>query len=63
MLESWANFKLATYYITMLSIDGISDCARRQIATQGRQLLDRTISLAKRFRREANEIEGIYCFG
>lgn len=39
------------------------DCARRQIATQGRQLLDRTISLAKRFRREANEIEGIYCFG
>ena len=39
------------------------DCARRQIATQGRELLTRTIELARRFRREANRIPGIYCFG
>lgn len=39
------------------------DCARRQIATQGRELLTRTIALARRFRTEANRIPGIYCFG
>ena len=39
------------------------DCARRQIATQGQELLTRTIELAKYFRREANRIPGIYCFG
>lgn len=39
------------------------DCARRQIATQGRELLTRTIALARRFRSEANRIPGIYCFG
>lgn len=32
------------------------DCARRQIATQGRELLTRTIELARYFRREAKEI-------
>lgn len=39
------------------------DCARRQIATKGRELLTRTIELARYFRREANRIPGIYCFG
>lgn len=39
------------------------DCSRRQIATQGQELLTRTIELAKYFRREANRIPGIYCFG
>lgn len=39
------------------------DCARRQIATKGRELLTKTIELARRFRREANRIPGIYCFG
>ncbi|MDR3258535.1 MAG: aminotransferase class I/II-fold pyridoxal phosphate-dependent enzyme [Fusobacteriaceae bacterium] len=39
------------------------DCARRQIATEGRELLDNAINLAKRFRREVNRIPGFYCFG
>lgn len=39
------------------------DCARRQIATKGHELLDKTINLAKKFRLEANKIPGIYCFG
>ncbi|AVQ21328.1 aminotransferase class V-fold PLP-dependent enzyme [Fusobacterium necrophorum subsp. funduliforme] len=39
------------------------DCARRQIATQGRELLTKAISLAHYFREEANKIPGIYCFG
>lgn len=39
------------------------DCARRQIATQGKELLTRTIELTKYFRSEANRIPGIYCFG
>ncbi|MDR1832773.1 MAG: aminotransferase class I/II-fold pyridoxal phosphate-dependent enzyme [Fusobacteriaceae bacterium] len=39
------------------------DCARRQIATEGRELLDRAIKLARRFRGEVNRIPGIYCFG
>lgn len=39
------------------------DCARRQIATQGHELLEKTIQLAHYFRKEANRIPGIYCFG
>lgn len=39
------------------------DCARRQIATKGHELLEETIKLAHYFRREANRIPGIYCFG
>ncbi|BBA51140.1 aminotransferase class I/II-fold pyridoxal phosphate-dependent enzyme [Fusobacterium varium] len=39
------------------------DCARRQIATEGYELLDRTIKLAKRFRNEVNRIPGMFCFG
>jgi ornithine decarboxylase len=39
------------------------DCARRQIATQGKELLDKAINLSRRFRREVNRIPGIYCFG
>ncbi len=39
------------------------DCARRQIATEGQELLTKAIELAKYFRREANRIPGIYCFG
>ena len=37
------------------------DCARRQIATEGQELLTKAIELAKYFRREANRIPGIYC--
>ncbi len=39
------------------------DVARKQMATQGRQLLDRTIGLAREARARINRIEGLYCFG
>jgi lysine decarboxylase len=39
------------------------DVARRQMATQGRELLDRTIEIAQDARRRLNEIPGVYCFG
>jgi lysine decarboxylase len=39
------------------------DVARRQMATQGRVLLQRTIELAQETRRRLNEIPGVYCFG
>jgi arginine/lysine/ornithine decarboxylase len=39
------------------------DVARRQMATEGRALLSRTIELANETRRRLNEIPGIYCFG
>lgn len=39
------------------------DVARRQMATQGRTLLSRTIELANDTRRRLNAVDGIYCFG
>ncbi|MGF6906488.1 aminotransferase class I/II-fold pyridoxal phosphate-dependent enzyme [Fusobacterium sp. PH5-44] len=39
------------------------DCARRQIATEGKELLDKAIELANYFRTEVNRIPGLYCFG
>lgn len=39
------------------------DVARRQMATQGRALLDRTIALAREARERINRIDGLYCFG
>jgi arginine/lysine/ornithine decarboxylase len=46
-------------YILMASLD----CARRQIALNGKELLDGTIELASYARREINNIPGLYCFG
>lgn len=46
-------------YIIMASLD----CARRQIATQGEELLDKTIELCNYTRNEINKIPGLYCFG
>ncbi|WP_027626885.1 aminotransferase class I/II-fold pyridoxal phosphate-dependent enzyme [Clostridium lundense] len=46
-------------YILMASLD----CARRQIALHGRELLDKAISLANYAREEINKIPGFYCFG
>ncbi|MCR3759850.1 aminotransferase class I/II-fold pyridoxal phosphate-dependent enzyme [Clostridium felsineum] len=46
-------------YILMASMD----CARRQIALHGKELLDSTIDLCNYARREINKIEGFYCFG
>ncbi|MGL5578496.1 MAG: aminotransferase class I/II-fold pyridoxal phosphate-dependent enzyme, partial [Fusobacteriaceae bacterium] len=39
------------------------DCARRQIATEGRELLDKAIKLANYARTEINRIPGMYSFG
>ncbi|AAK80294.1 lysine decarboxylase [Clostridium acetobutylicum] len=46
-------------YILMASMD----CARRQIALHGKELLDGTIDLCNYARREINKIPGFYCFG
>lgn len=46
-------------YIIMASLD----CARRQIAIHGKELLDKTIELANYARYEINNIPGFYCFG
>nr|WP_274600950.1 aminotransferase class I/II-fold pyridoxal phosphate-dependent enzyme [Clostridium yunnanense] len=46
-------------YILMASLD----CARRQIALSGEELLDKTIDLANYARTEINKINGFYCFG
>ena len=39
------------------------DCARRQMATEGRELLDKTIKLAHKTRAEINRIPGMWSFG
>ena len=39
------------------------DTARRHLALRGKELAERTVSLAARTRAAINEIEGLYCFG
>lgn len=46
-------------YILMASLD----CARRQIAIQGEELLNKAIELANYTRTKINSIPGFYCFG
>ncbi|MGE5631001.1 MAG: aminotransferase class I/II-fold pyridoxal phosphate-dependent enzyme [Caulobacteraceae bacterium] len=46
-------------YILLASLD----CARMQLATQGKQLIDEAIELAKYAREKINNIKGLYCFG
>lgn len=46
-------------YVLMASLD----CARRQIALHGKELLDKTIDLCNYARNEINKIPGLYCFG
>ncbi|MDP4089035.1 MAG: aminotransferase class I/II-fold pyridoxal phosphate-dependent enzyme [Bacillota bacterium] len=46
-------------YILMASLD----CARRQIAMKGKELLEGAIELANYARSEINNIPGLYCFG
>ncbi|WP_425059630.1 Arginine decarboxylase [Sporomusa carbonis] len=46
-------------YIMMASLD----VARMQMATQGRQLIERAVDLANWTRQEINKIPGLYCFG
>lgn len=46
-------------YILMASLD----CARRQIALYGEELLNKSIELSNYLRYEINRIKGFYCFG
>lgn len=46
-------------YVLMASLD----CARRQIAINGKELLDKTLDLCNYARNEINKISGLYCFG
>ncbi|MBI4723112.1 MAG: aminotransferase class I/II-fold pyridoxal phosphate-dependent enzyme [Candidatus Stahlbacteria bacterium] len=39
------------------------DCARMQMATEGKKLLTKTIDLATKARQKINKIPGLYCFG
>jgi arginine decarboxylase len=39
------------------------DVARMQIATKGKELLDKAIDLSEYVRTEVNKIPGLYCFG
>lgn len=46
-------------YILMASLD----CARKQIALEGKDLINRAIELSSYAREEINKIPGLYCFG
>lgn len=46
-------------YLLMASLD----VARMQMATEGRELVKRSIELAQWIRRKVNTIPGLYCFG
>lgn len=49
----------STSYILLASLD----VARKQLATNGRKLIDDTIKLAQEMRRRINEIDHLYCVG
>ncbi len=49
----------STSYLLLASLD----VARKQLATKGRQLIDKAMKLANKTRQEINEIPGLYCFG
>ena len=49
----------STSYLLLASLD----TARKQLATKGRELLDKTIELAEKTRRNINDIPFLYCPG
>lgn len=49
----------STSYLLLASLDA----ARKQLATKGRQLIDKAVKLATQARAAVNEIPGLYCFG
>lgn len=49
----------STSYLLLASLD----VARKQLATRGRELIDRAVRLAERARRQIDEIPGLYCLG
>ncbi|MBS4189064.1 aminotransferase class I/II-fold pyridoxal phosphate-dependent enzyme [Bacillus sp. FJAT-49705] len=49
----------STSYLLLASLD----VARKRLATEGKELIDKSITLAQSIRRRINEIENIYCVG
>ncbi len=49
----------STSYLLLASLDA----ARKQLATSGKELIDRTIQLANSIRKRINELDHIYCVG
>jgi lysine decarboxylase len=49
----------STSYLLLASLD----VARKQLATKGRELIEKTIELAEYTREQINNIENIYCIG
>ncbi|MED1488250.1 MULTISPECIES: aminotransferase class I/II-fold pyridoxal phosphate-dependent enzyme [Bacillus] len=49
----------STSYLLLASLD----VARKRLATEGKELLDRTIALAENIRKQINEIPYLYCVG
>ncbi|WP_347319285.1 aminotransferase class I/II-fold pyridoxal phosphate-dependent enzyme [Rossellomorea sp. RS05] len=49
----------STSYLLLASLD----VARKRLATEGHELISRTIDLSERMRDEINGIEGLYCVG
>jgi len=49
----------STSYLLLASLD----VARRRLVTEGKELIDKTINLAKSIRKQINEIEHLYCVG
>jgi len=49
----------STSYLLLASLD----VARKQLATKGHELIERTIELAQYMRREINRIDYLYCVG
>ncbi|MDQ0155858.1 aminotransferase class I/II-fold pyridoxal phosphate-dependent enzyme [Robertmurraya andreesenii] len=49
----------STSYLLLASLD----VARKQLATKGHELIERTIELAQNMRREINQIDYLYCVG
>ncbi|KAF0820193.1 MULTISPECIES: aminotransferase class I/II-fold pyridoxal phosphate-dependent enzyme [unclassified Cytobacillus] len=49
----------STSYLLLASLD----VARKRLATEGKELIQKTIDLAKSIRRRINEIDRLYCVG
>jgi arginine decarboxylase len=49
----------STSYLLLASLD----VARKRLATEGRELIDKTIQLSQYMRNEINQIEHLYCVG
>lgn len=53
------SYTSSASYLLLSSLD----IARRQLAIEGREMLDKTIQLAEQARNDINQIKGLYAFG